>query len=87
MLAAAGARKTISDYVAVIFVTNHSRFTPIFGTLRVWLPNGPVDIHASNVSIDPPSIFVMGPGGNTFLDEFWGNARKKFEWVTLKVLN
>ena len=68
----------------VVFVTNHSHISPLFGTFRVWTIGGPVNVEAHRLSNREPSVYVIDGGGSGGM--FWLKD-KRAEWVSLKVRN
>ncbi len=78
--ATAGA-PSVTDLSIVVFVRNPTKTTPLFGRLRVHIPD-PIELEIPSLAQRAYSIFVVDTGGVSYAA---GNPRKHHEWVSLKV--
>lgn len=78
----AHVRKPFPDYSGVIFVkSNAGGVSPLFGTLRVWIPDRH-DMEIGSISGSTYSVFVIDSGDTSTI--FSGPAKAP-EWLSLKV--
>ena len=79
--AATAGAPSVTDLSIIVFVRNPTKATPLYGRLRVHIPD-PIELEIASMAQRAYSIFVVDTGGVSYAA---GNPRKHHEWVSLKV--